>query len=152
MTRQHTDIALSAASLALAWLVYAQAAQIPPSILDPVGAGYLPRALALILAGLALLLAVNAMRHGSHEIAFPQLTPALLVRPTLAAVLLFAFIAVMQLGVIDFLPASFAFMAILGAILAERSRRGVIIALLVAAATAVITDVAFTRIFAVILP
>ena len=151
------DWLLGACCLALAAIVWFAAQDIPASLLSTIGAGYVPGLLAIVLAGLgALHLLVTATRTRAPAAAAttpPAPGPRRQVGRVIGlAVLLTAFVALLDLGLLSFWPTAIGFVFFSGLLLAGRAPRAWGVAALTAAIGVGITWAVFTQLFTVILP
>lgn len=118
------DIALAAVLIALSGFVWWESRKIAPPFFDPLGSAALPRVVATLIAGMALVVlarAAIALRQGVRATA-----PDYRRRADLAVgivVLAVFYIGVMDAGVLGFPWATMAFIFVSGAVLGGFDRR-----------------------------
>lgn len=118
------DLVMAAVLIALCALVWSESRKIAPPFFDPLGSAALPRATAVLIAGLALVMAfraVIALRLGT-PITKPEYRP----RPDLGigiTVLAALYIGAMDFGALAFPWATMAFVFLSGALLGGFDRR-----------------------------
>lgn len=102
------DLAFALVVVAAAALVWFGTADLPPPRYEPVGSAALPRAIAAIMALLAVSVAVRAVRGGAEPARGSDLRGPL--RVAALAALLVAFVAVMDARIVGFRPAAALFL------------------------------------------
>lgn len=118
------DIILAIGMIFFSALVYWGSLELPPPRYEPLGSAAVPQGLAAIMAFLSVLLILRAMPHlktfTSKENEVSDVTP----RPLLA-VLIFAltvvFIAILDLGLLSFIPAGILYMTAIGYFMTHRN-------------------------------
>jgi hypothetical protein len=158
------DLAFVAFSLAVAGATWWEARALPPGKFDPLGPGAVPIALCYLMAALAGLILVRvglglAVGHarqsllvGLHE---ESVDPGYRRRPDRAvatAGLTALYVLLMHRGWLSFLPATAAFLAILGVLLVPRTSRGLALSLGIGLGAAVLLDLVFRRVLILDLP
>ena len=147
------DIALAAAVSAFAGLLWWQSLAIPPPFFDPLGSAAVPRAIALILAVLSILVLARAL------LALPW--PATVreqgfrPRPDIAlglVLLVVAYIALMQAEVLSFRTATIVFLIAATALLGRLGRMTMIVGVVTAVVIGVGGTMLFTQFFYIDLP
>jgi hypothetical protein len=158
------DLAFGAFCLAVAGLTWWEARALPPGRFDPLGPGAVPVALcyvtaalgALILLRVALGLAVGHARQsllvGLHEDAAELGYRRRPDRAVVTAIFAVLYVLAMHQGWLAFLPATAAFLVVLGALLVERTPSAQAISLVVGVGTAVFLDLIFRRVLILDLP
>lgn len=148
------DILFAVAVLALAGIVWWGTSALPPPRYEPLGSAALPRALAVIMALLGLVLLGRVWSAGPRRAA-PAVEPGFRPRPWLAIgvlAVLVAYVVLMDLRLLGFVPASILALVLIGAMLTGFDRRrlpwllGFVVLLVVA------VQLVFTRVFYIDLP
>ncbi len=148
------DILFAVTVLALAGIVWWGTASLPPPRYEPLGSAALPRALALAMALLGLVLLGRAWA-GRRLQAAPASDLGFRPRPWLAAgvlAVLVLYVASMDLRLLGFVPASILALVLIGAMLTGFDRRrlpwlaGFVVVLVIA------VQLLFTRVFYIDLP
>jgi putative tricarboxylic transport membrane protein len=153
------DIVAGVALVGLAAIVWWQTALLPPPIFDPIGSALIPQLVALVIAGLSLVMIAARLGTAREEWRRGPLAagetrggwpPA---RRALAIVaMLLAYGALLQIDGVGFTPATVLFVAATGLLLSRGNRHvmvgSVISAFLLAAACSYV----FTQIFYIDLP
>jgi putative tricarboxylic transport membrane protein len=130
------DVALAIAVAAFAGLLWWEALKIPPPFFDPLGSAAVPKAIAVALAALAIIILVRALL----ALPWPARQPPrdYRPRPDIAAgivVLVFAYVGVMQLRLLGFELATILFLIAAAALLGRMNRMtlalGVVCALVI---------------------
>lgn len=103
------DLSFALAVVMAAALIWYGTADLPPPRYEPVGSAALPRAIASIMALLAILVAVRAVRSGAPAPSSKHHTHDVL-RATALAALLVALVAVMDARLVGFRPAAAVFL------------------------------------------
>jgi hypothetical protein len=158
------DLAFGLGCLGVAAVTWWEAGRLPPPLFDPLGPGAVPRLVSGVLATLALLLVgrvalglrVGHARQsmlvgvgpGGEALGYQQ-RPGLAVASFALAVL---YVVAMQRGWVGFLAATLLFLAVLGALMTERTRRAQAVSLGVAIVTALLLDYVFRTLLVVDLP
>ncbi|MEZ5864206.1 MAG: tripartite tricarboxylate transporter TctB family protein [Geminicoccaceae bacterium] len=148
------DIVFAVTVLALAGIVWWGTAALPPPRYEPLGSAALPRTLAVIMALLGIML-LGRVWAGGRRPAASAARPGFRPRPWLAVgvlAVLVAYVALMDLRLLGFVPASILALVLLGAMLTGFDRRrlpwlaGFVVLLVVA------VQLLFTRVFYIDLP
>jgi putative tricarboxylic transport membrane protein len=158
------DLAFVAFCLVVAGVTWWEARALPPGKFDPLGPAAVPVVLCYVMAalgGLILLrmvlgLAVGQARqsllvglHAEEDDAGYRRRPDRAVATLAFAVI---YVLAMHRGWLSFLPATSAFLVVLGALLVQRTPRAQAISLLVGLGTAVSLDLIFRRVLILDLP
>lgn len=152
------DVVAGLGLLALAGVVWWQAELLPPPIFDPIGSAFMPQAVALVIAGLSLVMIAAAFSTAraklSRQVPSDEATGGWSAAGRALAVvaLLLVYGALLATKGVGFTVATVLFVAATGILLSCGNRRvmvaSVISALLLAAACSYI----FTQIFYIDLP
>lgn len=153
-----TSVAVS--SLVLAGLVYWSADQIPASLLAKISAGLVPKAVAIALAGLAILqlmLMFFSISKGSTDLGESEETDAKhdkngWKRIVIISILLGVFVAILDWHLMDFSIAATIFVFLSIVTLSDVNTLSLLKAFVVSIATVGLTVAIFTQLFTVILP
>ncbi len=158
------DLAFAIFCFAVAGATWWEARALPPGKFDPLGPGAVPATLCYVMAALggvillrvALGLRVGHARqsllvglHAEEGDAGYRRRPDRAVATAVFAVL---YVLAMHQGWLSFLPATAAFLVVLGALLVERTPRAQTISLMVGVSTAVFLDLIFRRVLILDLP
>ena len=155
------DIAFAIVVMALGAVSIVEGLSIRPSRFDPLGPGAVPAMIGValcILAGAVLLSTATSLRIGDGARLFTGLEdeagsePLLWQRALAAFVTTLAYVAVLELRLVGYLGATFAYTAFLWLVLGRRDARGAAIALVTAAVTAGLLDTIFRRLLSIDLP
>lgn len=147
------DLALAIGLLLFAALFWWEAAKLPPPFFDPLGSAAVPKAVALVLALLAVVVVAQRIAAGTAPLpAEAELEDQALVRnrpdvalASIAITVLYA--GVMHYDILGFREASVVFVVALGAVLARFEKR-VVLALI---PIALLIGIGFTWIFTEVL-
>ena len=158
------DLAFGAFCLAVAGITWWEARALPPGRFDPLGPGAVPVALCYVTAALGglILLRVALGREVGHarqsllvglhedggELGYRRRPD----RAVATAVFSVLYVLAMHQGWLGFLPATAAFLVVLGALLVERTPRAQTISFLVGVGTAVFLELIFRRVLILDLP
>jgi len=152
------DVVAGLGLLALAGVVWWQAGRLPPPIFDPIGSAFMPQTVALVIAGLSLVMIASALGTARAELSsevpndaaaggWPAAGRALAV-----VAMLLVYGALLATDGVGFVVATVLFVAPTGILLSRGNRdvmvASVISAFLLAAACSYI----FTQIFYIDLP
>jgi hypothetical protein len=155
------DIAFAVVVMALGAIAVVEGMSIRPSRFDPLGPGAVPAligAVLCVLAGAVLLSTVTGLRIGDGERLFTGLEPGanaqnlLWWRGLAAFAMTLAYVTLLEVRIIGYAGASFAYIACLLLSLGRRDRRGMAVALATAGTVAVALDLVFRNVLSVDLP
>ena len=155
------DIAFAIVVMALGAVSIVEGLSIRPARFDPLGPGAVPAMIGValcILAGAVLLSTATSLRIGDGARLFTGLEdeagsePLLWQRALAVFVTTLAYVAVLELRLVGYLGATFAYTAFLLLVLGRRDARGTAIALVTAAVTAGLLDTIFRRLLSIDLP
>ena len=155
------DIAFAIVVMAIGAVTIVEGLSIRPSRFDPLGPGAVPAligATLCVLAGAVLLSTVTSLRIGDGARLFTGLEdeagsePLLWQRALATFVTTLAYVAVLELRLVGYIGATFAYTALLLLLLGRRDARGAAIALVTAAVTAGALDTIFRRLLSIDLP
>lgn len=151
------DLGLAILLLGVSGAIWSQTGGLRRSRFDPLGAAAVPRALCLILAGLAAMLMLGALapavmraRPAAGQDTSAQ--PDHRQRPGLALAAMAvtsAYVAALDMLAVPFVWATLGYLLVLGAMLAPQSRRGLAAAAIVAVIGAPAVDLLFRVVLAV---
>ncbi len=118
------DLALAVGMILFSGLVYWGSLELPPPRYEPLGSAAVPQGLAIIMAVLSVILILRALPHlktfkGQHN-AIEDVTP----RPLLSVIIFILtviFVAVLDLGILSFIPAGVLYMTAVGYFLTHRN-------------------------------
>ena len=121
------DIVFALVIILVSTVIYWQTLGLPPPRYEPLGSAAVPRALAIIMAVLALLVLIRALRSNMRSSNNPADTSSsaghtatYIRRPWLAAfsfVLVCAYVAAMDQKLLGFIPATIGFLLLIGLLL-----------------------------------
>lgn len=153
MSSKYRDLTLAVGLCFLAGIIYRAAQAIPPSLLDSrFGSGLLPSAIAIVLACLSIAMAIGAFmrepRHGGEE---EKVVNGILA-PVVLTGLLAGYIAILQAGLIGFVPLTTVFLFASMMVMQDITWRSVIISAIGSLLAAALARFLFVEIFSVYLP
>jgi len=144
------DYAFAVLVIAFAGLVWFGTADLPPPRYEPVGSAALPRAIAALMAVLAIIVAVRARgRPGAAGEAASHAGP---LRVAILAALLVGFVMVMEARHVGFRPAATVFLFVAAATLGGLAPRRLAGYAVFALALSLTLHAVFTRLFYIDLP
>ena len=152
------DVVAGIALLGLSAVVLWQAEQLPPPIFDPIGSAFLPRAVALVIAALSLVMIGGALAGAGAELAQEESGAgaggdgAAAGRGLAVVVMLAVYGALLESGMIGFAPATTLFVAATGMLLSRGNRRVMVASVITAIVLAIACRYVFTQIFYIDLP
>ncbi|MEO1102607.1 MAG: tripartite tricarboxylate transporter TctB family protein [Pseudomonadota bacterium] len=145
------DLIFAAAMIAVAVVVWVGTADLPPPRYEPLGSAAIPRAVALLMAGLSLIIAVRAVFAPAPAAGEPAGGKAVARVVALSAALLL-YVALMDARVVGFRAASIPFLTATGVILAGVSLRNLLFSAAFAVFLTLTVHTTFTRFFYIDLP
>jgi len=146
------DLAFAGAIIALAAVVWIGTADLPPPRYEPIGSAAIPRGVALLMAFLALLLGVRALRTGGEaSVGEPVSRRAAATAVVLIAATLI-YVALMDARLVGFRVATIPFLTVCGILLGGFRLRNAVTALIFAAALTLVLHFVFTQFFYIDLP
>lgn len=119
-----SDIILAIGMIIISVVVYIGAMELPPPRYEPLGSGAIPKGLAVIMALLSVFLIIRALPHlKTFERKHNEVTDVT-PRPLLAAIifgLTLLFVAVLDFGILSFMPAGIIYMTSIGYFMTHRN-------------------------------
>jgi len=153
------DIVAGVVLIAVAAVVWWQAALLPPPIFDPIGSALIPQLVALVIAGLSLVMIAGALGTARAELrrsrptggeARDGLPPARRALSVVAMLLVYG--TLLQVDGVGFTLATVLFVAPTGMLLSRGNRRVMAGSVISAILLAVACSYVFTQIFYIDLP
>lgn len=153
--RPLADIAFAAAVILFAGFVYWGTLELPPPRYEPMGSAALPRALAVIMAALALIVGIRGWRRLTAEERQEDEPLPYKKRPWLAGatvVILSVYLIVLEQRIASFIPSSILAFSLFGCMLVkfEPKRSALVIGFTIL--LVLLSYVTFTKLFYVDLP
>lgn len=145
------DLVFAAVIIAVAVVVWVGTAGLPPPRWEPVGSAALPRGVSALMAGLAAIVAVRALRTPAEGGSEP-VTVRAVARLLALAGLLVVTVALMDARLVGFRPAAIGFLFLACVILGGLSVRNVLVSAVFAVVLALSLHAVFTRLFYIDLP
>ncbi len=149
------DILLAIGMIIFSAVIYIGSLELPPPRYEPMGSAAIPKGLAVIMTFLSILLVIRALPHlKSYEATKTKITD-ITPRPRLA-VAIFAitvvFIAVLDFGLLGFMPAGVLFMTAIGYLMTHRDLKRLPYVIAFSVIMVVGNFYIFTKIFYIDLP
>jgi putative tricarboxylic transport membrane protein len=146
------DLVFAAAIIAVAAVVWIGTADLPPPRWEPVGSAAIPRGVALIMAVLATVVAVRALRVPPAGNTDAPMTPRALARVVALSGVLVLTVALMDARIVGFRAGAIGFLFLAGLILGGLNVRNAAISAAFAVVLALSLHAVFTRLFYIDLP
>lgn len=152
------DIVTGIALLGLSAVVLWQAERLPPPIFDPIGSAFLPRAVALVIAGLSLVMIAGALSAARAELAQDNGggdaagSRSAAGRGLAVVVMLAVYGVLLESGMVGFTAATALFVAATGTLLSRGNHRVMVASVVTGIVLAVACRYVFTQIFYIDLP
>lgn len=149
------EIALAVALIVLSGIIWYGAAKLPPPYFDPIGSAAFPKAMAIVITGLSLIMVTQSFRvsderpvaEGAGE--FPR--PRYLLAVAMYG-LMIIYAAIMQEKLLGFAPSTMLFVITAGAILGRFRLRQLLVSIAISIVLGYGGEYVFTRVFFIDLP
>ncbi|NQV98553.1 MAG: tripartite tricarboxylate transporter TctB family protein [Rhodospirillales bacterium] len=149
------DIILAIGMILFSGLIYLGSQDLPPPRYEPMGSAAVPQGLAVLMALLSVLLIFRALPHlKTFQASANQITDVT-PRPVLAIIvfaLTLIFIALLDFGILSFIPAGILYMTAIGYFLTHRNLKRMPRFFVFSVLMVVSNYYLFTRVFYIDLP
>lgn len=126
------EIALAVALIVLSGIIWYSAAKLPPPYFDPIGSAAFPKAMAIVITGLSLIMVTQSFRESDERPVaegtgeFPR--PRYLLAVAMYG-LMIIYAAIMQEKLLGFAPSTMLFVITAGAILGRFRLRQLLVSI-----------------------